>query len=240
VAIAFFPLVVLVVRLANDERQATTLRERDASLRLLDVALAEHRELTRTGLELLRHLPGMVDIASGDPATCSHALRSLLGTYANFNNAARITRDLRVDCSASAPAEFTNASAVPAVLKASTTARLLIWIQFGPLGQPVATIIEPVRDPNGGLLYYLSLDADLSWFSHVTRAIPQDPGAMAAIVDSTGFILARQPDEERFAGSQQAPSGPLLQMIGNDSGFVEGIGLAAPAAACFRALPRRE
>src|SRR5262245_17671329 len=53
VAIAFFPLVLLVVRLANDERHATTLRERDASLRLLDVAIAEHRDLTRTALELL-------------------------------------------------------------------------------------------------------------------------------------------------------------------------------------------
>ena len=240
VAIAFFPLVVLVVRLANDERQATTLRERDASLRLLDVALAEHRELTRTGLELLRHLPGMVDIASGDPATCSHALRSLLGTYANFNNAARITRDLRVDCSAAAPAEsFANVSAVPAVLKAASTGKTVAgWIQFGPLGQPVATIIEPVRDPNGRLQYYLSLDAELSWFAHLVRAIPQDPEAMASIVDSTGFILARQPDAEGFAGAQHTPSGPMLQMIGNDSGFVEGVGLdGTERMYAFRALP---
>src|SRR4030095_8218510 len=100
VAIAFFPLVVFIIKLANDERQATTLRERDNSLRLLDVALAEHRDLTRAGLELLRHLPGMAEISSGDVATCSRALRQLLVSHANFTSATRITRGLRVDCSA--------------------------------------------------------------------------------------------------------------------------------------------
>src|SRR5262245_1110623 len=70
VAIAFFPLVLLVVRLANDERNATRLREQDASLRLLDVAIAEHRDLTRTGLELLRHIAA-AQMASGDSQTCS-------------------------------------------------------------------------------------------------------------------------------------------------------------------------
>ena len=94
VAIAFFPLFLLVVRLASDERNATTLRERDASLRLLDVAIAEHRDLTHTALELLRHVAA-AEIASGDSATCSRSLRELLATYANFTNVARISTFLQ-------------------------------------------------------------------------------------------------------------------------------------------------
>ncbi|HEY5547353.1 MAG TPA: ATP-binding protein [Gemmatimonadaceae bacterium] len=240
VAIAFFPLVMLVVRLANDERQATTLRERDASLRLLDVAIAEHRDLTRTGQELLRHLPGMSEIASGDAATCSRSLRKILGTYANFTNAVRVTADLHVDCSAVSPSDtLTSAAAVPALLRAAESGQpVTSWIRFGPMGEPVATIVEPVRDSNGRIRYYLSLDAELNWFSHLAQVIPRDPGAMAAIVDSTGFILARQPDAERFAGASHAPNEALLQMLGKDSGFVEGVGLDGIGRLyAFRELP---
>jgi HAMP domain-containing protein len=240
VAIAFFPLVVLVVRLANDERRATTLRERDASLRLLDVAVAEHRDLTRTGQELLRHLPGMADIASGGAATCSRSLREILGTYANFTNAVRITPDLRVDCSAVSPSDtLTNMSSIPAVLRAAQLGEpVSSWIRFGALGQPVATIVEPVRDRTGRIRYYLSLDAELNWYSHLARAIPREPGSMAAIVEASGFILARQPDVEHFAGGQFPPHGPMLLMIGHDSGFIEGVGLdGIERMYAFRTLP---
>jgi two-component system cell cycle sensor histidine kinase/response regulator CckA len=240
VAIAFFPLVLLVVRLANDERQATTLRERDTSLRLLDVAVAEHRELTRTGLELLRHLPGMAEISSGDGATCSRSLREILATYANFINVSRITPELRIDCSAVAvPQSRSDAFTEPAVLRAAATSRSVrSWIKYGPLGQPVATIIEPVRDREGNIRYYLSIDAELNWFNNLARAIPPAPGANASLVDSTGFILARQPDGESFAGSRRAASGPLTRMIGKDSGFVDGVGLdGLRRLYAFRSLP---
>ena len=227
VAIAFFPLILFVARLANDERRATALRERDASLRLLDVALTEHRDVMQAGLEFLRHLPAMADVAAGDPAACSHSLQQLIGTYANFTNVARITPELRINCSAVAIADsLTDMSAVPAVMKAARTGKPVAgWIHFGPLGPPVASIVEPVRDSNGRILYYLSLEVDLNWFTHLAKAIPREPGAMAAIVDSTGFIVARQPDAERFAGAQHVPGGPLLEMIGKDSGFVDGTGL---------------
>ena len=56
VAIAFFPLFLLVVRLANDERRATTLRERDASLRLLDVLPTEARAAAKPLAQTLAHL----------------------------------------------------------------------------------------------------------------------------------------------------------------------------------------
>ena len=239
VAIAFFPLVLLVVRIASDERRATALRERDASLRLLDVALAEHRDLTRTGLEFLRHLPGMVDIAEGDSARCSQSLRSLLSTYANFTNVARITNSLSVDCSAvPITGDLVDAFKDPAVLRAAATSRSVNWIRHGPLGQPLATIIEPIRDGNGDVAYYLTIEAELNWFGHLARAIPRSPGSMAAIVDTTGFILARQPDGEQFAGHRYEPNGPMLEMIGRDSGFVEGMGLDnVQRLYAFRSMP---
>jgi two-component system, cell cycle sensor histidine kinase and response regulator CckA len=240
VAIAFFPLVLLVVRIANDERSVTTLRERDASLRLLDVAIAEHRDLTRTGVELLRHASGMADIASGDSTTCSRSLRELLATYANFTNVSRIGADLRVNCSAiPVTGDTADAFREPAVLRAAATSRpVTSWIRHGTPGQPVSTIIEPVRGADGQVRYYLRIEAELNWFSRLAQAIPPTPGAMAALVDTTGYILARQPDGEGFSGFRHQPNGPLVQMIGNDSGFVEGVGLdGIERQYAFRSLP---
>ena len=61
---------------------------------------------------------------------------------------------------------------------------------------------------------------------------------MAAIVESSGFIIARQPDDEGFAGVQHRPNGALTLMIGKDSGFVEGLGLdGRERLYAFRTLP---
>ena len=226
-AIAFIPLILFVVRLGVDERRATSLRERDTSLRLLDVALAEHSGLSRTGLELLRLLPRMPEVSTGDGASCSRALRQLLGTYSNFTNATRITPDLRVDCSAAAiPDSLLDMSAVPAVAQAARTGEPIAgWLRYGPMGPPVANIVEPVRNQAGRVIYYLALEADLNWFTHLVESIPKAPGAMAALVDTTGYIIARQPDDEHFAGARHTPAASLVEMFGRDSGFVEGVGL---------------
>ena len=237
VAIAFFPIALLVVRLAGDERRATALRERDASLRLLDVAVAEHRDLTRAGQELLQHLPRMQDISSGDAVTCTHALRQLLATYANFVGVYRITPEQRVDCSAASDS-LSAVNDAPLALAARTGNPVTSWIRYYRAGQPRATLVEPIKDASGTLLYSLALEIDLPWFTHLARAIPPDPGAMAAIVDSTGFMLARQPDTEHLAGAHHVPNGPLRAMIGHDSGFVEAVGLDnIRRLYAFRTLP---
>jgi PAS domain S-box-containing protein len=239
VAIAFFPIVLLVVRLANDERNATTLRERDAALRLLDVALAEHRDLTRAAIELLRHLPGMSDVSRGDAETCSRALRELLGTYASFTNAARITPDLRVDCSATLTGSLLDISTSPAVALASSSGLPVHgWIRSSTTGEPQATMVEPVKDAAGNLRYYLALEAELNWFAHLALAIPREPGAMAAIVDSTGFIIARHPDGENLSGARYESNGTFGAMLGRESGFLEGVGLdSIHRHYAFRQLP---
>lgn len=240
VAIAFVPIIMLVGRLTVDERRAIYLRERESSLRLLDVALTEHRDQMRAGRELLRHLSQEPRVATGDAATCSAVLRDLLSMYSNFTSATRITPALRMDCSAVAfPDSIADVQAVPSVRRVAETGRPVTgWVRIGRLGQPQASIIEPIRDADGRIRFYLGVEAELNWFSHLARSIPSVPGAMAAIVDAGGFIIARQPDVEGFAGERHQPSGALLSMQGRDSGFVEGIGLdGLERLYAFRTLP---
>lgn len=240
VVLAFLPIALLVARLTQDERHATYLRERDTAFRLLDVATAEHRDLTRNGRELLRQLTQLDDVAWGDPATCSRALRRILATYSVFTSAARITTGLRMDCSSSSfPDSLADVSGIPSVVRASQIGEGVSgYLQVGRMGQPVASIVEPVRDASGRIRHYLSVDAELHWFGRLADAIPPDSGAMAALVDAGGFIFARKPDYERFAGLRFQPNNVLLSMLGQDSGFVEGVGLdGRERLYAYRTLP---
>ncbi len=240
VALAFLPIGLLVARLTRDERHAVYLRERDTNFRLLDVALAEHRDVTRAGRELLRQLAGVSEVTSGDPEECSHALRRVLATYSIFTSARRITRELQVDCaSSSVPDSLADVSTEPPVVRAAQLGdEVSGYLMMGRLGQPVAAMVEPLRDPAGRIRGYLSLDAELHWFGRLVSAIPPDSGAMVALVDATGFIFARMPDYERFAGTRHPPNEALLGMLGRSGGFVEGVGLDERSRLyAYRTLP---
>ena len=227
VAIAFVPIIMLVARLADDERRATFLRERESSRRLLDVAVAGHQDMVNAGRELARHLSRIPHVAGGTPETCRRTLSELIAPYASFSGVTRISAGLRMDCSTTAfPDSLADVAQVPSVALAARTGEpVSSWFRVGRLGQGLATIIEPVRDQSGTVSFYLAIEAELSWFSNLARAIPPDAGAMAALVTASGLIIARQPDNERFAGGRYTPNGVMLRMIAKDSGFVEGTGL---------------
>jgi PAS domain S-box-containing protein len=221
------PIGLLLVRLADDERRALMERERETALRLLDVAVAEHRDLARGGRELLRHLSEIPEIAQGDPAICSRALRQFLATYSVYSNASRITIGLQRDCtSEGSPDSVVDMGVVGSVTRAAQSgAAVASYFMTGRMGQPVASIVEPIRDAGGRIRFFLSVDADLHWFNRLAGAIPADTGTMAALVDAGGFIFARQPDYERFAGTQNEPNAALRAMLNRPTGFVEGVGL---------------
>jgi PAS domain S-box-containing protein len=227
VAISFMPIALLLVRVADDERRAITERERETAFRLLDVAVAEHRDLTRGGRELLRHLSEIPEIANGDPVTCSRALRQFLATYSVFRNASRVTPGLQRDCSSEASADsLADMGAIGSVSRAARRGSpVASYFMTGATGQPVSSIVEPVRDAAGRIRFFLSVDADLHWFGRLAGAIPPDTGTMAALVDAGGYIFARQPDHERFAGTQNEPNAVLRDMLARPSGFVDGVGL---------------
>jgi PAS domain S-box-containing protein len=227
VAISFMPIALLLVRVADDERRALTEREREAAFRLLDVAVAEHRDLVRGGQELLRHLSEIPEVASGDPETCSRALRQFLATYSTYSNAARITPGLQRDCSSEATAEtLADMGAIGSVARAAQRGTAVAnYFMAGRSERPVSSIVEPVRDAAGSIRFYLSVDADLHWFSRLADAIPPDTGTMAALVDAGGYIFARRPDHEQFAGTQNEPNAALRAMLTGPTGFVDGIGL---------------
>ena len=131
----------------------------------------------RSGLELLRHLPGMPDIAIRRPGHVQprvapapvHARRTSPArsvsplTFASIAAQSRHAgfADRLRPGTCRYPARFGESRPVSG------------WIRYGPLSQPLATILEPVRDSAGLLRYYLAIEAELDWFNRPGGCDPE-------------------------------------------------------------------
>lgn len=240
VAIAFIPVLLLVARLAIDEREATLQRARESAMRLLDSAVVEQRDLVRGAREViasLTHLPG---VARGAPAQCNDVLTRLLRAFPHYTAATRISRGFRMECSAVAfPDSLADVSDVPAMkLAASTGEPVVGYYRVGRNGRPLATVLEPVRDSRQRIRYYMAVEVQMPWFDRVSSALPAGRGSMLALSASDGTIFARHPDPERLAGRSHPVNAAFRQMIQIRDGFVEGVGLdSLRRLYAFRTLP---
>jgi PAS domain S-box-containing protein len=224
VAVASFPAALLIGRLAADERHATASRARESTLRLLDSALVEQQDLLRSGQQLLQSLALLGEVA-GPPEACSRTLKLLSSAFTRFVGATRITKDLRMDCS-SVPFEpgLADVSNVPSMRQALRTGGAVVgYYRLSRTGAPLATIIEPVRDADGELQFFLAMDVEMSWFARLAGVLPLGRGVTVTMFDADGFVFARVPDEGGRVG-QNLPNETFAQMAGRPGGFVEGPG----------------
>ncbi len=240
VAVASFPAALLIARLAVDERHATLLRARESAQRLLDSAMVEQQNLLREGRQVIRSLAMLPQVANGSPDMCSRTLTVLFAAFPNYEGASRITPGLRVDCSAVpfAPG-LADVSGVPSLQLAERTHQAVFaFYRVGRASQPLATIVEPVRDSVGALRFYLALEVEVPWLPRLAATLATIPGSTVTLFDTRGFVYARIPDEEHYAGRIMPLTQTFARMAGNRSGFAEGADLSRdPRLYVFRHLP---
>jgi PAS domain S-box-containing protein len=227
VAIAFVPVLLLVARLAIDDRHATLRTARESAMRLIDSAVVEQRDLVRGAREVIATLAHLPEVAEGSPAECNRTLRQLLRAFPHYTAATRIGRDLRMDCSAVPFADsLADVRNVPSMVLATQTGEPVIgFYRVGRDGSPLATVLEPIRDSLGTLRFYLAVEVEMPWFERAGRAIPPGRGSMIAIAEATGYLFARYPDPEGYAGRAQPINETFRRMVAQRTGFVEGPGL---------------
>jgi PAS domain S-box-containing protein len=240
VAIAFVPVAFLITRLAADERHATQIRARANAMRLLDSTVVEQRDLIRGGRELIGSLALLPEVADSSPAACSRMLTRFLAGFPYYSAATRITLDRRMDCSSVPFADsLADVSRIPSLARAARTGSAVEgYYRVGRYGQPLATVLEPVRDDSGRIRFYFGVDIELRWFDRLATALPRGQGSTLALIDTTGYIYARHPDPEGYAGHRFPSFSVLRPMFGQSAGFVQGTALdGGERLYTFRALP---
>ena len=240
VAIAFIPVLLLVARLAIGEREATLHRARESTMRLLDSAVVEQRDLVRGAREVISSLTQLPGVADGSPATCRAMLTRLLRAFPHYTRATRITKDLRMDCSAMPfPDSLADVRDVPSMrLAASTGEPVVGYYRVGREGKPLATVLEPIRDSRDQIRFYMSIEVEMPWFERVAGALPPGRGSMIALASASGTIFARLPDPEGLAGRTHPINEAFREMVQLEDGFVDGLGLDnLHRLYAFRTLP---
>lgn len=77
---------------------------------------------------------------------------------------------------------------------------------FGPvLKGPVVSVDVPVLDPAGRVIYSLGVGITPSQFNAILRAQRLPPGWVAAVFDSSGTIVGRNHNPEKFVGNKVTP-----------------------------------
>ncbi len=240
VAVAFLPVLLLVARLSVNERHATMQRARESTLRLIDAALVEQRDLVHGGQELLGSLAKLPDIDTGSPATCSRALTRLFGALPNYTSATRVDATLHVDCASGPIADsLRDVSQDPVLQRAASTGQPVDgYYHVNGTGEARALVVLPVFDTRGRVRFLLCLEAENTWFNQLSASMPPAEGAIAAVIDSSGFVYARTPDREAFAGRRHAVNSALREMVTRGSGALDGQGLDGRTRMyAFRRLP---
>jgi len=76
----------------------------------------------------------------------------------------------------------------------------------GPLtGQPILAMGVPVRDKDGQIIYSLNVGLLPQQLSLLLQRQPLPDGWLAAIIDSSGTIIGRSREAERFVGQKAVP-----------------------------------
>lgn len=240
-AVAFLPLAVLVAKIAHDERRAARLRAQESTAQLLDVAMEQHGTAVRGARLLAQSLADEPEMRGESAAACARTLSHAFAPEAGYVSAARVSSALRVDCIA----ERTSASSpeIAALLPGSADAldvRDTTEVRYhtGADRSARAFVLHPVHDSTRRLLFYVAVDVALPWLPALAAGIPRGPGSMVALVDASGFIYARSPDAEGFAGRRHEPNQALAGMLAAPAGVVEGMGLdGIRRVYAFRRLP---
>ena len=231
VTLALTAALVLILDLAHQQRRQLIATTGQDALRLARVAAAAHdravADAQRT-LELLARFPEVRGADAGGCTTLVAELRRRLPRY--------------LDLGAAHANGMVYCAADPATARASLADRAWFrsaaeWRQLGvgeyhragASGRPAVDVAAPVLDRRGRLTAVVFAVLDLAWLPELAGAVDLPAGAVIALIDRDGFLLARHPDPAPAGEARRADDALLRTLTARGSGVVEMAALGSAA-----------
>jgi two-component sensor histidine kinase len=171
----------------------------DVRERLVQTARAtatDEQNVLASAEQILRSLANQPEVRSGSP-DCDQGLASALRGLSFFVNIARYDSGGNMSCSALRPSEPVRASSASWWSEAQSQSGFFIT---RPMRHPITGTmaisgILPLRDPSLKFDGVLQIDLDVQWLDFMLRVQQLPQGAVAAIFDSSGALLASNNDQ---------------------------------------------
>lgn len=226
VLVALIPVLAVVAHMAAGQRQqAIEIAERD-TLGLVRLAVQEQERVIGETRQLLVALSRLPAVRRFEGDGCSVLLGEIRGTYRYIVNIGVATLDGRIRCSAvplPGPVDIGDRAYFRRALETGDLGigdyqlGRVTGIHTLNLGFPI------IEDGEVRKVVYAALD--LSWLGALSGRLDLPQASTATVIDSTGTIVARFPEAERWLGrsmTQWAVVPEMLRRQGEGTGMFVG------------------
>jgi diguanylate cyclase (GGDEF)-like protein len=206
--------------MAAAHRAQATDQARSEALTLVRLATKEHSQLienTRRLLTSVSHLPAVL---SRKAEPCAAALAEYIKLYPYYTNLGVADPDGDIRCSAVALSRHVNIADRSYFRRAAESGDFSVGdYQVGRIaGVPAINFGHPVIDDNGNIQAMVYAAVDLSWLQQLTTMVKVPELSTLTVIDSSGTILSRYPDSERWTGKTMQDAPLVREILHHGSG----------------------
>jgi signal transduction histidine kinase len=229
VLLGVVPMLALVLHSYSQQVQAATAQAQANALGLARLAAGDQERLIEGTRQLLVVLAELPSVRNQDAAECGSFLAGLLKEYPLYENLGAADLDGDIFCSAVPSATRANMSDRPWFQRALETRDFVVgdYLVARITGRPALGTVYPVLGDAGQPLGVVFAGIDLAWLDSFVAEAQLPAGSSLSIIDSTGTILTRYPDPERWRGTAMLDSvmEPLLagSELVNEAEGIDGI-----------------
>ena len=225
VVLAVIPALVLTLYVGiKQKRQAAEQANREF-LNVTKMVASEQERVLNGAKQLLGVLVHLPEVRSLEPVLCDPLLASLLKSNPLYANFGVVDRNGMLLCSALPfihPIKYADRMWFRRAVETRAFA-VGDYVVSRTAHAPTLTCSCPFFDDDGNILGVAFAALDLKWESQLLAGAHLPEGTVATLLDSSGNILARSADPEKWVGQPVANTPSVLTL--RDSGTAESPGI---------------
>ena len=221
VSIALLPIALVSLLQGIDRVQRDVAEVRNGLIQTARTTAEDHQSILRSGEQILRAV-GSLQAVRGMNGNCDGILADALIGVSYYTNLARLDANGTLVCSAAPLSKGVNISDLQVFqdARASDTQAVSPLLISRANGQKIIGTMLGQRDADGRFDGTVALTLDVRWFDYLLQSRPVPAGAVVAVYDRNGAVLAsndRKVAAVLAAGARSAgfPSGVSLEADDN-------------------------
>ena len=207
VALAITPIAIVTVLGGLREREAAIRASEENLKRLTSLAAANEAQSIERARQILVDLVSVPDLM-GDPSRCNALLADVLDRNEGYVNFGLIQMNGEVTCSAVPMLHPVNLGDRRHFKRAIAERRFIAgdYVFGRVIRKHTINLTYPVIDRRGQVVAVVFAAMDLAGLDMFVNDINLPPGSILETADSSGLLISRRPDPERWFGQKISPA----------------------------------
>ena len=224
VLLILVPWLTLVIFTQADERKVAIANVGDDAMALVHIVTSNQAAQIEAARQLMLALARLPQLRRNDPTACSALLAEMLKAYPLYLNMGVIEPDGDLACSAlplGAPINLADRSYFEMAIQ--TRDFVVGDYQTGRVTKlPAINYAYPLLDAAGNVGSVIYIAQNLDWLTVALAGVQLPKGAVLAVTDANGTVLARVPHADGAVGKRLEEPALVAAMAGRkERGLVE-------------------